>query len=52
VVVPVFLQFDWGSDAIADAARDQGITEIHYADLEVLSVLGIWSQRWAIVYGR
>jgi hypothetical protein len=29
-----------------------GITTIHYADLETLSVLGIWTQRWAVVYGE
>jgi hypothetical protein len=48
----LFVQFDWGSDAIGDGARKAGITTIYYADLETLQVLGIWSQRWAIVYGE
>jgi hypothetical protein len=51
VVVPAYVQIDWGSSGIADAAREQGMNQIYYADLETLSVLGIWTQRWAIVYG-
>ena len=52
IVVPAYVQFDWGSSGIADAAHAQGMTEIYYADLETLSVLGLWQQRWAIVYGK
>ena len=52
IVVPGYVQFDWGSSGIADAAHAQGMSEIYYADLETLSVLGIWTQRWAIVYGK
>jgi len=52
IVVPAYVQIDWGSSGIADAARAQGMTEIYYADLETLSVLGVWTQRWAIVYGK
>ena len=48
----LFIQFDWGSDAIGDTARRAGMTTIHYADLETLSVLGLWTQRWAVVYGE
>jgi hypothetical protein len=48
----LFVQVDWGSDAVGDAARSAGITTVHYADLEILSVLGIWTQRWAVVYGE
>jgi len=52
IVVPAYVQFDWGSSGIADAAHAQGMTEIYYADLETLSVLGVWRQQWAIVYGK
>jgi hypothetical protein len=54
IPVSLFLviQVDWGTDAIGDAAREAGMTTIHYADLETLSVLGIWTQRWAVVYGE
>jgi len=47
------VRVDWDSAAIADAARAGGLTEIHYADMEYLSILlGVWEQRRAIVYGR
>ena len=54
IPVPVMLMFpfDWGTVAIGDAAREAGMTTIHYADLETLRVVGIWTQRWAIVYGE
>lgn len=29
-----------------------GIETVHYADLETLSVLGVWNQRWVHVYGE
>lgn len=46
------VRFDWNSAAIADAARANGITEIWYADLDILSIwFGLWEQRTAIVYG-
>ena len=45
-------RIEWGSMGIIDAARRAGLSEIDYADLETLSVLGIWTQRWALVYGR
>ena len=47
------VRVDWSGSAIADAAHRAGLTEIHFADLRVQSVLlGVWSQRTAIVYGR
>jgi len=46
-----YVQFDWDSAGIADAARKGGITTIEYADMEIFSILGIWTQRTAIVYG-
>jgi len=46
------VRFDWDSAAIADAARAAGIKEIAYADLQIFSILGIWEQRRAIVYGK
>jgi hypothetical protein len=46
------VRFDWDSAAIADAAHAAGIKEISYADLEIFSILGIWQQRTAIVYGK
>jgi hypothetical protein len=43
----------WDSAAIADAARQRGLTKIYYADMRTVSVwFGIWQQRTAIVYGE
>ncbi|HEB89428.1 MAG TPA: hypothetical protein ENI85_07645 [Deltaproteobacteria bacterium] len=53
--IPIYygrLRFDWGSTAIADAARRAGIETVQYADLETLSVLGVWTQRTIHVYGE
>ncbi len=29
-----------------------GMVRAHYADLEMLSVMGIWTQRWVHVHGE
>lgn len=42
----------WDSNGIGDVARQLGLQEIDYADLERLSILGIWTQEWVHVYGR
>jgi hypothetical protein len=47
-----YVRFDWGSDGLGDVAKEQGLTRIHYADREILSVLGIWRQSFAHVYGE
>src|SRR3990172_1181459 len=43
----------WGDDSIGSAAREKGLTELYYADREILSVMfGIWKQETIHVYGR
>ena len=42
----------WDSNAIGDIAKRSGIGTIYYADLETLSVLGIWNQEIVHVYGK
>lgn len=42
----------WDSNAIGDAAKEGGLTTVHYADLEIFSILGIWNHRWLHVYGE
>lgn len=37
---------------IGCVAKANGLTELYYADLEKLSILGVWTQEWAHVYGR
>ena len=51
-IVSFYVSVMWDSAAIADAARQRGLTELHYADMEITSVwFGIWQQRKVIVYG-
>ncbi len=49
---PVRMQFDWGSTGVNDGMRQAGITRAYYADIETLSFMGIWTQRWIHVYGE
>ena len=45
--------FMWDSNGIGDVAKQLGLQEVHYADLETISVLlGLWTQEWVHVYGR
>ncbi len=46
------VRVEWGDTGIVNAARQAGLSEIHYADLHTVSILGIWTQRFALVYGR
>jgi len=45
------MALSWQSASIVDAARSGGLTEIEYADYEVLSVLGIYTQFTITAYG-
>lgn len=47
----IYVRVLWSGNAIGEIAKEHGIDEIYYADLETLSVLGIWTQEWAHVYG-
>jgi hypothetical protein len=42
----------WGDTALGDIAREKGLQELYYADLERLSVLTIWNQYTVHLYGR
>lgn len=46
------VDFNWDSRAIGDIAKKAGLTQLHYADETVLSVMGVWTQRFVTVYGR
>jgi hypothetical protein len=52
VVAQGQLQIDWGDSSISSAMREAGIERAHYADIQTLSVLGLWTQRWVHVYGE
>lgn len=42
----------WGDAALNDIAREKGLQELYYADLEYLSVLTIWRLNTIHLYGR
>ncbi len=42
----------WGSAAIGDVAKKQGMKELYFADLETFKILGIWNQYTIHVYGK
>ena len=43
----------WGDNSIGTIAREKGLTEVYYADREILSVMfGIWGQETIHLYGR
>ncbi len=47
-----YVDIEWDSNAIGDIMKKSGLTEVHYADLEILSVLGYWTRTYVIAYGR
>jgi hypothetical protein len=42
----------WGDAALGDIAREKGLQELYFADLETLSVLTIWRQYTVHLYGK
>ncbi len=47
-----YLGIMWGDAALGDIAREKGLQELYYADLERLNVLTIWRQYTVHLYGR
>ena len=45
------INFLWSSNAIGEIARKHGFDRVHYADLEIFNVLGIWRQYTVHIYG-
>lgn len=46
-----YVRVEWDSRGIGDIARRYRIDRAHHADLEVLSVMGVWTQRHVHLYG-
>lgn len=44
--------FVWDENAIAEIAREFDFETIHYADLEIVNVIGVWRQYKIVVYGK
>jgi hypothetical protein len=42
----------WHTNALGDIAKEHGLTQLDYADVETLSVLGIWTQKTVHLHGR
>jgi hypothetical protein len=46
-----YVRVSWSTNGIGAVAKEHGFDKVYYADLETLSVLGIWTQQWVHVYG-
>jgi len=46
------LAVDWGDRGVGALATRFHMEKVAYADLEVLSVLGVWRQQWVHLYGE
>jgi hypothetical protein len=49
--ISYYVRVLWNCNGIGDIAKKHGFEKVYYADLETLSVFGIWKQEWALVYG-
>lgn len=50
--VAFYVDVEWGDGGIGDIARQKGIAETYYADVERVTVLSYWKQDFVRVYGR
>lgn len=50
--VAFYVDVRWGDGGIGAIAREKGIAEIYYADIETIKVLRYWKQEIVRVYGR
>ncbi len=46
------VDFMWDSNAIGDIAKRNKLEKIYFADMETLSILGIWNQYTVHIYGE
>jgi hypothetical protein len=42
----------WNSNAIGDIAQRYGLKEVYFADIEIFSILRIWTHNKVHVYGK
>ncbi len=49
--IDYYVRVLWSTNGIGAIAKANGFDKVYYADLETLSVLGIWTQQWVRVYG-
>ena len=46
------LYAEWNSNAIGDIAQRYGLKKVYFADIEIFSILGIWTHEKVHVYGK
>ncbi|NTW59186.1 MAG: hypothetical protein HGB21_10840 [Nitrospirae bacterium] len=47
-----YVGITWGDISFGAVAKEKGLQELYYADLESLNVLSIWRQYTVHLYGR
>lgn len=47
-----YVDIKWSSNAIGNIARKNGIETVYFADIETLSIFGIWNQHIINIYGE
>lgn len=47
-----YVDVEWGDTGIGEIARQKGIAEIYYADVQTVTLLGYWKQNYVRVYGK
>lgn len=50
--VTFYVSVEWDKNGIGTIAKEHGIEEIYYADIETFIVLGYWQQQRVHIYGR
>lgn len=51
-MVAFYVSVEWDENGIGTIAREYGIEEIYFADIETIRILGYWKQQRVHVYGR
>lgn len=46
------LYAEWNSNAIGDIAQRYGLKKVYFADMEIFSILRIWTHKKVHVYGK
>ena len=46
-----YISVEWGNRGIGEIARDHDFVTVDHADLEVLAIMGVYTQRFVHIYG-
>ena len=47
-----YVGIKWGDTSLGDIARENGLRELYYADVEHLNILTVWRQSTVHLYGK